>query len=751
MKALKDMMDAIAVQAQNLLAAIGNYMKDPAWLQADRIARMSPPIPGPGVVGGTSGMYYRELAATSDPAAIQKIWDAFIKDATDSLNYLVAIIQAVNSALASVDSATKAFHATARDYMKSDMWLQVDRTGRIAPNSSTSPWRQTLAGATTVADVQAAWDGFMADANAQLTYLIGIIQQVNSALASVDTTTKVFHKTLSDYTKSPEWLQADRIARTSAGGQWAGELANAATVADVQKTWDAFMVDANAALTYLLSIVTAVTAAMANVAVSTKAFHLAASDYMKDADWLQQDRVIRMAGRTSAPGTPVTGGTWETALAGANTVENIQAVWDSFIADATASLNYLIGIVNSANAGMKTANDLAAKFGSIMADAAEVTTVYTIWNDVVDLGTQYADAMKLSGQDQLTALDAINASAATLYASLMQIIQGINSAETSIHKSIQQQIWENNYSQAGTDPNRLGMINSQISGLMGGIGSQTTSGDVSSTASEVQSMISRYLGMFSANDPNRAAAIVQANAMLTALDKATRDQLEKLKAQAKKDAEDAKKLVDMTAQAFHDASVTATESIRLLGLAVDVFRADIDTKLHASMGAAWTEINKLNDSVTAFRTQVDTVLQGSLAWAIASIVDLSKAVDTFRDEVDTKLHGFADAAIMGIDKLGVSVAAFQGLVDGSLTGTVNNIVKELNLVGAAFITALGDFTIALEGPAVTPGAPPPGGGTGGPNDPQGPLIPAVNTGATALGFFTNAVNTATKALGGATS
>jgi hypothetical protein len=345
------------------------------------------------------------------------------------------------------------------------------------------------------------------------------------------------------------------------------------------------------------------------------------------------------------------------SLTGLDSTAGVQAAWDAFMKDAEDQLTYLVGLWNAAGAGMKTAGDLATKFATIMEDAEKVTTVFTIWSDVQDLQTRLAAAQKLSGQDRMDELNAINASAADLYSSLLQIVQGINSVEGSIHKSIQQQIWENSYSQAGTDPARLGMINDQISSLMGGIGAQGTAADVQGSASEIQAQITRYLGMFKADDPNRARAVAEANAQLEQLDKATRARLEELKAQAKKDADDAKAIMDLTRDAFHDAQVSATQAI-----------------------------DALKGSVLAFK-----------------------------DVVDTKLIGWA-----------------------------TEVTDRLGIVADAFLKALGDFTLALEGPATGTGKP----GGGGPGPKIDDLTIAAGNGSLALGDFTAAVNAATYALTG---
>ncbi|GEM_PF-2195027 len=358
---------------------------------------------------------------------------------------------------------------------------------------------------------------------------------------------------------------------------------------------------------------------MTAIAGQAQTFQQAATSYMKGADWLQADRTHWMQ----------PGGVYDQALASTSDPNSINRIWNEFVTDATASLNYLIGIINQANAGMKTASDLAGKFGSIMADAEAVTTVFTLWGDVVGLQGQYAAAMKLSGQAQIDALNDINASAATLYSSLLQIIQGINSAEASTHKSIQQQIFDNNYAQAGsyqttTDAQgktstvfvpdtkaQRDMLNGQINGLMGGIGGQMTSGDVSSSASEIQGYISRYLGMFQANDPNRAQAVAEANAALQALDTASHARLEELKAQAKIDADAAKAILDETAGAFHDASTGATTALNALSGAVDIFKGKVDTKLTGFAEEIVTELGKVPTAFLAALGLFTTALTGS--------------------------------------------------------------------------------------------------------------------------------------------
>lgn len=320
-----------------------------------------------------------------------------------------------------------------------------------------------------------------------------------------------------------------------------------------------------------------------------------ASQYYKNPNWLADDRTGRMAGASVAG---------ETSAAG------VQAAWDAFMKDAEDQLNYLIGLWQQAGAGMKTAAALATKFATIMTDAEAVTTVFTLWGDVIGLQTQYTNALKLSGQAQIDALAEINVSAAELYSSLLSIIQGINQAEGSIHKSIGQQIWENNYSVVGSDAGRRDMINAQITSLMGGIGSLSSAGDIQGSATEIQGLISRYLGMFSANDPHRAEAVAEANRALAALDAATHSRLEALRQQAEKDALEAKRIMDLTRNAFHDAQVSATAAIDALKVSVLAFKGEVDTKLLGWAGQITDQMRLASTALVTAMTTFTQALEG---------------------------------------------------------------------------------------------------------------------------------------------
>ena len=110
----------------------------------------------------------------------------------------------------------------------------------------------------------------------------------NSAVASLKVLTDMintvsdqvsgFTNSTNQYYKSSDWLASDRTNRLGItggigpGGQYGPELANDNTTASVQKTWDAFMKDANDQLNYLVGILNTLNAALDSLHTLAKGF-----------------------------------------------------------------------------------------------------------------------------------------------------------------------------------------------------------------------------------------------------------------------------------------------------------------------------------------------------------------------------------------------------------------------------------------------------------------------------------------------
>lgn len=138
--------------------------------------------------------------------------------------------------------------------------------------------------------------------------------------------------------------------------------------------------------------------------------------------------------------------------------------------------------------------------------------------DAVAFQADVAAAMKLSGQAQIDAISKVKDAAVDLYARQKQMLEAIAASAEDMHASIQKQIWDINLGEMNPG-DKANTVMDRINELRGQLKGATSVEAAKQITGEIQALVSQYLGMFDAKDPNRAGAVAWATQTLTDVEK----------------------------------------------------------------------------------------------------------------------------------------------------------------------------------------------------------------------------------------
>ncbi|MDP2317479.1 MAG: hypothetical protein Q8P41_31635 [Pseudomonadota bacterium] len=157
---------------------------------------------------------------------------------------------------------------------------------------------------------------------------------------------------------------------------------------------------------------------------------------------------------------------------------------------------------------------LDANLGGIGADVAfarlEQESPLVAWGQTMaEIQGKIAAAAKLSGIEQIAALEDVGASAEEMYQNLSSFLAEIANVSASINKSIDSQIWELGVGEM--DPTgQASAVTDRIKELQQQLQTATSPAAIAAITSEIQSLTTRYVSQFGKDDPNRAEAIAWA-------------------------------------------------------------------------------------------------------------------------------------------------------------------------------------------------------------------------------------------------
>lgn len=354
-------------------------------------------------------------------------------------------------------------------------------------------------------------------------------------------------------------------------------------------------------------------------------------------------------------------GTWG-KLFTATTSAQIEAATSEAAAAIERMFNVMAERVTRGTALLDQITGIIGKLGSLRTDGAfarlEQENPLAAWGqEMVKIQGRIADASKLSGLEQIAALEEVGASAEEMYQNLSGLLADIANVSASINKSFDSQIWELGVGEL--DPSgQASAITSRIQELQEQLKIATSPAEIQSIASEIQSLTSRYVGQFGKDDPNRAEAIAWAQ------------------------------------QQLDDSRDIANAALALLREQAEAFGDQLETML---TGATTTITTNVNEASTIIRNlsftlgELDRIVRESLERlgqdALDTLAPLREAMDGAA-KIFTDATGAAALALSGPEEAALDASAKR---TASAFGDAEQAIRK-------FITTVNGFT----GPGETP-------------------------------------------------
>lgn len=310
---------------------------------------------------------------------------------------------------------------------------------------------------------------------------------------------------------------------------------------------------------------------------------------------------------------------------------------------------------------LQTIGGIVDKLGSLSADIAfaqlEQTNPLQAWGqEVAKIQGKIADAARLSGLEQIAALEDVGASAEDMYQNLRGFLADVAAASKSIRQSINSQVWELGVGEMDPE-HQAGAIGQRIKELQEQLRLATSPAEIQAITSEIQSLTSRYVGQFGKDDENRAAAIAWAQEML------------------------------------RNTDAIAQEALGRLGDAAEALAGQLETMLKGATTTITTNINEAASVIAALsftlgeldRTTKEALERLGTA-ALDSLEPLRQAMNgaagIFTEATGAAASGLTDPEVgfnASLDRSAARVDAF--------TGALDRAIAKLNTIGGDGTTA----------------------------------------------------------------
>ena len=352
---------------------------------------------------------------------------------------------------------------------------------------------------------------------------------------------------------------------------------------------------------------------------------------------------------TNVPGASVAG--FQVRVGEAMTPEEIQQI-AAEAAQAIGSLfDLLFQRLQAAKSLLASFRELGGLFGQdpvgLAATAFAPGGLRGFIAGVTQLQEQVAAAAQLSGDAQITALQEVQQAAAQRYQEELDLIRTIEQNIQDLHTSFAQQKWDIQYGEMDPGQKAAALI-AEMQRQEALIAGATDPAQIQAATSRIQQLISQYLALFSADDPNRGAAVTQVLGILDHIEEVARAAYAQMN------------------QSILDAAQGYQNIMNAAG-----------KLLEGTISATQDEITQLNIYLSQLSELIDTRLRGMVQAILDTNVELNKvmadAVTNFTALNEVLMDPFeGDAGFNGIIKNATdSVEDFGGALD-RLTGWINN-------------------------------------------------------------------------------
>lgn len=243
---------------------------------------------------------------------------------------------------------------------------------------------------------------------------------------------------------------------------------------------------------------------------------LAAMDSAGRSPLQNSEEARRRIGEILNPNTrgnfysPVTHG-----IGNATSPEEVQRYVDEARALISQLFDELNARLKAAVALQESLGDIASKFGSMMSEVNGPTGVDGFTDSLAEITAGVSAATKLTGDEQIEALQKVRDQAEETYQSQLDMLKTIKQNTEELTRSIADQIFELQYAlapvgneklHAAGQTNQVDMITQRVTELQSQLPGAKTPEEVARITGEIQQLINRYVGLFKDDDPRKKEA-----------------------------------------------------------------------------------------------------------------------------------------------------------------------------------------------------------------------------------------------------
>jgi len=351
----------------------------------------------------------------------------------------------------------------------------------------------------------------------------------------------------------------------------------------------------------------------------------------------------------------------KSAISGATTPDQVAAATQQAQAAITSLANTLIAQYQHAQEVQTSLAATSTQWGSARytdpQSIAQSTSQFQI-----DLQKKLDAATKATGEDQLNDIQEINDAVASRYQAEVQMIATIKANVKALDQSIADQKYGLQFAGA-TPEQQKAMMQQQMSGLLGQIGSAGTAEDLKGITDKFQALISQYMGNFKPGDAGYNEAASASEKLLDQLQAAADAQYKKLGDQATSDKGSTQNVLDAAQKLLVDNEKKASDGL-----------ADLSKQLDDLQTSANAKYQSLIDDATSDQADIQTILDGvtgllqtNIDTASSKINDLNTDLDTLDDLAKTTLTGIVNDVISANADLVASLKQLNDAIKDTTT------------------------------------------------------------------------------------
>jgi hypothetical protein len=358
---------------------------------------------------------------------------------------------------------------------------------------------------------------------------------------------------------------------------------------------------------------------------------LSESDQM-EADWSNVEGVWGRLFGAMTPGE-IEGATNEAAAA----IERMFTTLSERVTRGKALLDRIGGILGR----------LGSLGYDVYSEQKERTNPLEKWGtDLVTIQRQVQDAARLSGLEQIQAIEGAASAAETLYGNLKGLLAEISTTSAAISKSIGAQIWELGVGEMDAQ-GQAGAITQRIKELQDQLALATSPAEIAAITSEIQSLTSRYVGTFGQDDKKRAEAIAWAQEQLERARGLAQDALDAMREMAEAQA---KELEEILRGATGLISTNVSDAATAIGQLTHTLGA-LDTAVQEALRRLGQDAL---DALGPLREAMDgaaEIFTGATGAAAESLTEPEAGFTAATERSTARLNTFADALDRATNRL----------------------------------------------------------------------------------------------------